>query len=123
MDAHVHSQVHPALLRQTAIALTHRFRHPESGPHRPLGIILMGIGVAEIDEQAIAEILSNMALIALDDLGTRILVGPHHLASAFRVKLVGEPGRVHEVAKQHSELAEFGLKRTRLSALLGLLGL
>ena len=34
---------------------------PQPSPHRPLGVIFMGAGVAEVDEQSIAEILRDMA--------------------------------------------------------------
>jgi hypothetical protein len=36
--------------------------------------------VAEVDEQAVAEILGNMALKAGDHLGAGRLIGPDHLA-------------------------------------------
>jgi hypothetical protein len=51
-----------------------------------------------------------MAAIALDHLGTRRLVGAYHLAVVFRVKLTGETRGVHEVTKQDSELAAFGVR-------------
>jgi hypothetical protein len=65
-------------------------------------------GVAEIDEQAIAEILRDMPLEAGDHLGTGLLIGPHHRAEIFWVELAGECSRVHQVTKQYSELAAFG---------------
>jgi len=37
------------------------------------------------------------------------LIGPHHLAPVFRVELAGQHRRVHQVAKQHGELAAFRL--------------
>ena len=58
----------------------------------------MRLGIAKVDQQAIAEILGDMALKALDDRGTGGLIGPHHLPQVFRVELAGEarwsrPGR------------------------------
>ena len=76
----------------------------------PLGVIFMGLGIAKIDEQPIAEILRDMPLKALDDLGTGGLIGPHHLPQVFRVELTGEHGRVHQVTEQDGELAAFGVK-------------
>jgi hypothetical protein len=40
------------------------------------------------------------------------LIGPHHLAEVFRIKLTGEYGRIHEVTEQHGELAPFRLWRS-----------
>ena len=70
----------------------------------------MRLGIAKVDQQAIAEILGDMALKALDDLGAGRLVGPHHLAQVFGVELAGERGRVDQVTEQHRELAAFGLR-------------
>ncbi len=39
----------------------------------------MGDGKAKIDEQTIAKILRDMALIALSDLGRGFLIGAYHL--------------------------------------------
>ena len=80
---------------------------PQPGPHGPLGIIFVRQGIAEVDEQAIAEILRDMPLKAGDHLGAGLLIGPHHLAEVFRVELAGERGRVHQVTEQHGELAPF----------------
>jgi short-chain 2-methylacyl-CoA dehydrogenase len=66
-------------------------------------------GIAEVDQQAIAEILGDMPLKAGDHLGAGVLIGPHHLAPLLRVELAGEHGGVHQVTKQHRELAAFGL--------------
>ena len=39
-----------------------------------MGIVLMRLGIAKIDQQAIAEILGNMPLETLNDLGTGRMV-------------------------------------------------
>src|SRR5262245_61674785 len=70
----------------------------------------MRLGIAKIDEQAVAEVLGDMPRKALDDLGTGSLVGAHHLPQVFRIELTGERSRLHQVAEQHSELAAFGLR-------------
>jgi hypothetical protein len=41
------------------------------------------------------------------------LIGPHHLAYLFRVKLARQARRVHQVTEQHGELAAFGLRGMR----------
>ena len=104
----------PPPLFQAGIELRHRFHDPQPRPHRPLGIIFMGLGIAEVDQQAIAEILGDIPVIAGDHLGAGLLIGPHDLAPVFRVELAGEHGRVHQIAEQHGELAAFGLWYVRL---------
>jgi hypothetical protein len=89
--------------------LSHGLYYSQSSPHRPLGVIFVGQGVAEIDQQAIAEVLGDMALIAGDHLGTGVLIGPHHLTPLFGVELAGQHRRVDEITEQHRELAAFGL--------------
>ena len=67
----------------------------------------MGLGIAEIDQQPIAEELGDIPLIAGDHLGGRLLIGPHHFAPVFGVELAGEHRRVHQIAEQYGELAAF----------------
>jgi hypothetical protein len=74
----------------------------------------MGIGVTEVDEQTIAQILRDMPLEAGDHLGAGVLIGPHHLAPVFGVELAGEHGRVHQVTEQDGELTAFGFWGPRL---------
>ena len=97
----------PSLLPQAGIELPQGFDHPQPGPHRPLRIIFVRQGVAEVDEQAITEILGDVPVKAGDHLGAGVLIGPHHLTQLFRVELAGEHGRVHQVTEQHGELAAF----------------
>jgi hypothetical protein len=52
---------------------------------------------------------------ASDHLGAGGLIGPYHLAQLFRVELADEHGRVHEITKQHGELAPFRLWKVRSS--------
>ena len=73
----------------------------------------MGLGIAEVHQQAIAEVLGNMAVKALDDLGTGGLIGPHHGAEVFRIELTRQRRRVHQVTEQDGELAAFGVRGRR----------
>jgi hypothetical protein len=47
----------------------HGVEHPPPRPHRPLGVILVRLRVAEVDQQPIAEILGDVACVGLDHLG------------------------------------------------------
>jgi hypothetical protein len=47
----------------------------------------MGLGIAKVDQEAITEQLGNMAVKALNDLGTGALVRADDLAQVFEVEL------------------------------------
>jgi hypothetical protein len=86
----------------------------QAGPYGPLGVIFMGRGIAEVHQQPVAQVLGNVALIALDHCGTGLLISLYHLPQIFRVKLGGERGRAYQVTEQHRELAPLGVYRTWL---------
>jgi hypothetical protein len=71
----------------------------------------MSRGIAKIDEQPIPEILGDMARVVLDDLGSGFLIGPHHSAQVFRVKLARQLRGAHQVAEQHGKLSPFRVRR------------
>ena len=111
MDAQAHGQVHRTLLRQAGIELSEGCDYPKSGPDGPLGVVFVCQGIAKVDEDAIAQILRDMPLKAGDHLGTGVLIGPHHLTQLFWVELAGECRRVHQVTKEHGELAPFRVRQ------------
>ena len=79
--------VHLPLRPQGGMELSHGLDDPQPGPHRPLGVIFVRQGGAEVDQEPIAEVLGDMPLEAGDHLGARGLISPHHLAQRFRVEL------------------------------------
>jgi hypothetical protein len=93
VDAQAHGQAYPALLCQAGVELLQGLQHPQPGSHRALGIILVRQGVAEVDEQAIAEILGDMALKVRDHLGAGVLIGP---AGAFAQEVTVLPLKVSQ---------------------------
>ena len=107
VDAEPHGELHTILRRQTGIQGGNGLDNAQAGVHRTPGIVFMGRGVAKIDQQPIAEVLGDMALIVLDDLGRGLLVGAHHGAQVFRVELAGELRGAHQVTEQHRELPAF----------------
>jgi hypothetical protein len=105
MDAQPHRQLDALLARQPGIEHGDRLHHPEPALDGPLGIIFMGVGIAEVDQQAIAQILGDVAVKALDHLGTRGLICQNHVAQLFRIQLAGQHRGVDQIAEQHRELA------------------
>src|SRR5262245_26867699 len=113
MDSQAHGKLRPVLLPQAGIELAHGLDHAQPGAHSSLRVVLVRPRVAKVNQQAITEILGDMALEESDHLGTGLLIGPHHLAQLFWVELAGKRGRVYQVTRQHGELASFRLWRVR----------
>ena len=91
MHPQAHGELHAALLGEAAIQLCHGLNHPQASRHGPLGVIFMGAGVAQIDQQAIPQILRDMALEAGNHPGAGVLIGPHHPTQVFRIELRRSP--------------------------------
>jgi hypothetical protein len=83
----------------------------EPRAHRPLGIIFMCLRVAEINEQAIAQVLGDVATEAGDCLGGGVMILPNDLAPVLRIELPGDGGRPNEVAEENGELPPLALRR------------
>ena len=83
----------------------------ERGAHRPLGAVLVGDRPAEIGHQAVAEILRDVAVIALDHPTAHALVRRHEITQVSRIELFGQRRRAHQVAEHHGDLAPLGLAR------------
>ena len=115
MDAHPHGQPHASFLLQPGVQEPHGLQDAQSGSPGALGIVLVRLGIAKVHQQAIAQILRNIPVKALDHLGAGLLVRPHDVAPVFRIELPGQAGRVHQVAEQHRELPALGLGHVRRS--------
>jgi hypothetical protein len=68
-DAEPQGELHTVLRRQASIEGGNSLDNAQASVHGAPGIVFMGGGVAKIHEQPIAEILSDMAPVGLDDLG------------------------------------------------------
>jgi hypothetical protein len=87
VNAEPHGQAHPMLPLQACIQGPHGLDHAEPATDGPLDRVFMRLGIAKVHQQAIAEVLCNVAVKALDDLGTGGLISPHHDAEVFRIEL------------------------------------
>ena len=101
----------PGGLRDRGIQLRHRIDDVETRPHRTLGLVLMGARVAEIDEDAVAHVLRDKAVVAPDRRAAPALIRRDDIAQIFGVHPGGECRRSHQVAKHHGQLAALGLRR------------
>ena len=67
----------------------HRYDQLQPCPDGPLGVVLMGLRIAEIDEHAVAHIFGHEPAEATHGLGDAFLVGRNDFAQVFRVHAGG----------------------------------
>ena len=78
-------------------------------PHRSLGVVLMGLRIAEVHEHAVAHVLRDEPAEAAHGLGDALLIGRNDLAQVLRVHAGGECRRTDEVREHHRDLAALGV--------------
>ena len=74
----------------------------------PLCIVLVGLGVTQIDQHPVPHVLRYEATEALHGLSDALLVGRNDLAEVFRVHARRERCRADEVREHHRDLATLG---------------
>src|SRR5262245_12471371 len=74
----------------------------------------MGLGIAEVNQQSVADVAGEIPLKAADRFRAGLLIGEHHLTQVFGVEPFRERGRAHQVTEHHGELASFGYVLPRL---------
>ena len=77
-------------------------------PHRPLGVVLMRLRIAEIDQHAVAHVFRHEAAEAAHGLGDAFLIGRNDLAQVLGVHAGGERRRTDQVREHHRDLAALG---------------
>ncbi len=80
MDAEPHRELYLVFGFQADVESLHGLDNAQAGVHRALGVVFMGGRVAEINEQAIAQVLGNVAAKVLDDVGRTFLISADDLA-------------------------------------------
>ena len=73
-----------------------------------LGVVLVSLGIPEIQQHAIAHVLRNEAAEALHGLGDALLVGGNDLAEVFWVYPSGERCRADQIGEHDRDLAALG---------------
>jgi hypothetical protein len=112
VNAQAHRQPDALVHCQPCRQRSHGGEYLQPCPHRPLGIVFVRLRIAKVHQQAVAKVLGNGALKALDHVGAGGLIGAHYLAVVFRVEFPGQDSRVHQITKQHCELPAFRLRGT-----------
>ena len=93
---------------RTGLQSAHRLDQLQPRPYRPLGVILVGLRIAEVDQHAIAHVLRYEPAEALHGLGDALLIGGNDLAQVLRVHARRERRRTDEVREHHRDLAALG---------------
>ena len=78
---------------------------PQPRPYRSLGVVFVGQRIAKVHQQPIAQILSDMPLIAMDDCGAGGLIVLQDSPPLLGIELCGEGGGAHHVTEHHRQLA------------------
>ena len=87
--------------------LGHRFDEREAGLHRALGVVFMSLGIAEIDQYAVAHILGDKPAVAFDDRRAAAMIGADDLPQVLGIELGRKGGRTDQVAEHQCELTAF----------------
>ena len=105
----------PALIDRRELGLDR-----ERGADGALRVVFVRLGIPEVDEHAVAEILRDVALEALHGAGADALINRDQIAQIFGIDALAQLGRAHEIAEHRGELAP--LARGGRGGLRGLAG-
>jgi hypothetical protein len=92
------------LKRYARLQGTYRCDQFEPCPDRPLGIVLMGLRIAKVHEDAVAQILCHEPIEAVHNLGDAFVIGRNNLAQVLWVHAGGERRRTDKVREHHRDL-------------------
>ena len=81
----------------------------EPGAGRALGVVLMRLGIAEIDQHAVAHILGDKTAKAADGVGDAAMVGADDLAQILGIEARRQRRRADQVAEHDRQLPPLGL--------------
>ena len=108
-DANPHSQLEVLLVLRLEAAQS--VDNTETAYHGPLSLILVGLGIAEIYEDAVSQILGDVAIKLSDGFGTGFLKVAYDHPEILRVQSRRQFRRSDEIAKHYGQLPAFTLRR------------
>jgi len=85
----------------------------EPGARRALGVVLMRLGIAEINQHAVAHILGDKTAKAADGVGDAAVVGADDLTQILGIEARGQRRRADQIAEQHRQLPPLGVDYRR----------
>jgi hypothetical protein len=90
MDTQTYCQCDAFGWFQTRVQVPYRLYNPQPSMNGTLCVFLVGDRIPKVHQEPIAQELSDMPIITLDDFSTRRLIGANDFPVLFRVKLTGE---------------------------------
>ena len=91
--------------RQAVLAL----QQLDAGLHGPHRVVLMRGGIAEIGQDAVAQVLGDVAVVAAHDVGAVLLVFGVELVQILRVHALGQAARPDQVTEEQGQLAALAI--------------
>ena len=98
----------PHLKRLGSLQQSYSVDHSQACAHGLLRIVLIRVGVTEIDKNTVTHATGDKAAEPGHDLGDALLVGADHFMKVFDIKMYGERRRADKIAEHHGEVATFG---------------
>ena len=105
VDADANRDPPPALADPARVHFLGRLDHLQTGAHGAVRAVLMGFGVAEEDQHAVAEIAGDDPAIAHDRRDRDGAMRLDQRAKILGIHAVGKPGGIHQVGEHDGELA------------------
>ena len=91
------------------LELRHRLDQRKPGLHGAFGVMLVGLGIAEIGQHPVAHVLGDETAGLGDEIGAATVIRTDDLAHVLGVEASRERGRADEVAEHDRELAALGV--------------
>jgi hypothetical protein len=113
MHPHTDGPGDPRRVCETGRLLPQRVHQPEASADGPLGIVVMGLRIAKVDDDLLTTILGDLALKLPDNVGTGLLIGTDDGIEVVWGEGFGEWGLGHEDTHQDGELSPFGVEHSR----------
>ena len=79
-------------------------------------VVLPGDRVAEVDEQPVAQVLRDVAMMLTDHGVAHLLIGAHHVAEHLGIEPGSQAGGSDQITEHHRKLPTFRLGRARRGA-------
>ena len=117
-DADPHGNV-DARRGSPGVQRLHRLDDLQARLHRPPRVVLVSAWIAEVDQNAVTDVVADVAVKSPDDLGAGALIAANHLVQIFRVHARGQSRGTDHVAEQNRELPALGLGVLRGGGVVG----
>jgi hypothetical protein len=110
-DAHLEQNVAQGRdrWRQPPVQLPHRGDDPESGAHCPRCVVLVSLGIAEVDEQPVTHVPGDGPPEVPNRPVGDVLIGAQNVPQLLGIEPRSELGRPDQVAEHHGDLPALSL--------------